>query len=517
MKEQGQKLVAAGAAMAIAEPVMHLANFGGPGVIAGLAAGLVVYMAVDEIHKAKQAAGVGISSPAVGTEEPSADAKPSLAHRLMVGKSERGVPARGDELAQPRRKSSEIFLFSDVLRSFTPSLEKIYIGTLQSGEHLFCRAKHLCHVALAGPTRGGKSSLMRMLLAQLCHAGASVLILNPHYSRYVLKDEGDYEDQDWTPFDPYLIYDPMECRKYDVIEFYLRQVATELLPKRLEKFAHSQPVGKPYFIAIDELPAIIDAIPDAPALMAKILREGAKVGLFLITASHDFLVKTISPNVSSSAVRECYRSAFYAGGDATTAKILLDMPANLLPEDELGKSTITLRNWVVCQKAALASVALLDNAALYTTLLGPSTYTPGASYGEAEEDALVSSLVSPATNEEHAPIRASATSGPRTSEVTPTLRHHAQSSYDAYKASKTARRPAVYATREQQAPAMPRSEQAESGLKDDERQVLAAYRAGSRSGNAIAALTTISGTRVNQCLNKLSALKLIDWQPKTKL
>lgn len=280
-----------------------------------------------------------------------------------------------DEIARPQRKRSGIFLFSDVLKDFTPSLDKIYLGTLASGGHVFCRAKHLCHVALAGPTRGGKSSLMRMLLAQLCYAGASVLILNPHYSRYIHADEGDYEDQDWTPFEPYLMYDPIECRKYEVIEHYLRQAATELLPKRLEQFARSQPLGKPYFIALDELPAIIDAIPDVPKYMAKILREGAKVGIFLIVASHDFLVKTISPNGAGGAVRECYRTAFYAGGDATTAKILLDMPANKLPEDELGRGTIMLRNWQTCKKAALASAPLLDNRALYT-LLGASTYKP---------------------------------------------------------------------------------------------------------------------------------------------
>src|SRR5258708_36262662 len=96
--------------MAIAEPVMHLANFGGPGVIAGLAAGLVVYMAVDEIHKAKQAAGGGISSPAVGAGEPSADAKPSLAPRLVGGQGEKGGPPRGDGVGAPRPKTFEEFL-----------------------------------------------------------------------------------------------------------------------------------------------------------------------------------------------------------------------------------------------------------------------------------------------------------------------------------------------------------------------------------------------------------------------
>src|SRR5947208_6324369 len=118
----------------------------------------------------------------------------------------------------------------------------------------------------------------------------------------------------------------MECRKYEVIEYYLKQVATVLLPKRLERYAHSQPTGKPYFIVIDELPAIVDNIPEAPKYLAKILREGRKVGIYLVTAAQDFLVKTIAPQ-GGGAIRECYRTAFYVGGDSTTAKILLDLSA----------------------------------------------------------------------------------------------------------------------------------------------------------------------------------------------
>lgn len=410
-----------------------------------------------------------------------------------------------DELARPRRKRSGVFLFSEVLKDFTPSLDKIYLGTLTSGEHVFCRAKHLCHVALAGPTRGGKSSLMRMLLAQLCYAGASVLILNPHYSRYIHADEGDYEDQDWTPFEPYLMYDPIECRKYEVIEHYLRQAATELLPKRLEQFARSQPLGKPYFIALDELPAIIDAIPDAPKYMAKILREGAKVGIFLIVASHDFLVKTISPNGAGGAVRECYRTAFYAGGDATTAKILLDMPANQLPEADLGTGTIMLRNWVECKKAALASAPLLDNRALYA-LLGASTYKPekqqsrGAELTGYRDDPITAPRVRPSQPDAMRLYDSGVRLATRRQEREQRLRNAAP----------------VHTPPVARVPGPPAQDDPESSLDRDERAVLEAYRSGLKSGNAIAAHTDIPATRVNKILNRLAAQQLIDWQPRNR-
>ena len=265
-----------------------------------------------------------------------------------------------------------LFTFSEVLRSFTPSLTNIYLAS-QDGKPLYCMARDLCHVALAGNTGGGKSSTMRMLMAQLCKAGANVLLLNPHYTDYDLE-----YDEDWTPFKPYLMHDPLECTEYSVIEFYLKQVATVLLPKRLARRKQSLPLGKPYFIVMDELPAIIKKIPAVPGYLEDILREGRKVGIYLIVASQDFLVKTISPN-GGGAVRDCYRTAYYSGGDATTANILLDVPAKEIPEHELGKGQVMFRGGSVVKKAVRATVPYTDNEALYR-LLGPSTYVPTATH-----------------------------------------------------------------------------------------------------------------------------------------
>jgi hypothetical protein len=278
----------------------------------------------------------------------------------------------GDDLPQPPSVKKGTFVFSSVLERFTPTLDRIYLATTMDGMELFCPAEHLCHVALAGSTDGGKSSIMRMLMAQLCKAGAQVLLLNPHYTRYDIKKQ-----EDWTPFEPYLVYDPMECRKYEVIEHYLKYTAETLLPRRLDKYANSQPTGKPYFIVMDELPSIIKRIPKAVGWLGELLREGRKVGIFLISASQDFLVKTVAPDGSGGAVRDCYRTAYYVGGDATTAKTLLDMAARDIPEDQLGQGHVMLRcaRSPEAKKALEARVPYGDNAALYR-LLGPSTYKP---------------------------------------------------------------------------------------------------------------------------------------------
>ena len=413
MATREQKLMAAGAAITIAEPALALAHTGGVGAIVGLALGAFVYHAIDDIE---HMTGRELPLPARTVKEPKEAKDPgqrSLAYRMFNGKSvreERDLaritreaeqeaeeleryfdapePAPepdqpGDVLPPPPTARSGKFLFSSVLAKHMPALDRIYIGSTMDGTEVYCTAKDLCHVALAGSTGGGKSSLMRMLMAQLCKAGAQVLLLNPHYTRYDID-----HDEDWTPFTPYLVYDPMECRKYEVIEYYLRYVAEKLLPKRRDKYADSLPLGKPYFIVLDELPSIVREIPKAPEYLSLLLREGRKFGIFLISASQDFLVKTIGGNGSNggSGVRDCYRTAYYAGGDPTTANALLDMPAKDIPENELGQGIVMLRCATAPQakKAIQARVPYVDNEALYR-LLGPSTYQPASAGPDTDE------------------------------------------------------------------------------------------------------------------------------------
>lgn len=287
-----------------------------------------------------------------------------------------------DDLPPPpsAMRKNGMFVFSQVLDGFKPSLNKVYLGQTLDGESVYCAAKDLCHVALGGSTGGGKSSIMRMLMAQLCRAGASVLLLNPHYTRYDIEN-----DEDWTPFEPYLVYDPMETRHYESIQHYLHYVAEVLLPKRLDKRARSEPWGRPYFIVLDELPAIVEHIGRAPGWLKEILREGRKVGIFVISASQDFLVKTIGGD-GGGAVRDCYRTAYYVGGDPTTAKVLLDMPAREIVETELGRGQVMIRcaGTLETKKAARARVPYVDNESLYK-LLGPSTYKPASSEPDTDE------------------------------------------------------------------------------------------------------------------------------------
>ena len=392
INNDNNKLVIAGGVTLLAEPLLvGLMHGGGVGAVVGLVAGGAAYIFAEDM------AGKGqkVSAPSL----PVSVNTSKLAHfgyRMVNGKSarEQGQPKDGrtdervtdplpdvsfdvngdEDIARPYM-AGEYFLFSEVLANFQPSTSQVFLARTDKGVDLYCAPRDLCHVALAGSTGGGKSSIMRMLMLQLCKSKLQVLLLNPHYTDYDLEaygPDGKPCPEDWTPFKPYLIDDPIRCMNPTVIEHYLKQAATDIIPRRLEKRAKGQSVGKPYFIVIDELPSIVKSVKMAPDYMSTILREGRKTGVFLISASQDFLVRTIAPDGSGGAVRDCYRTAFYVGGDTTTAKVLLDMAPKEIHEDELGKGVVMLRG-SASKKASQVHVPYVDNESLYV-LLGPSTY-----------------------------------------------------------------------------------------------------------------------------------------------
>lgn len=323
-------------------------------------------------------------------DEPMEALQPKSASEPVLSRPHLASPAAA--LRAPSQRA--FFTLSDVLASgFRPSLQRIYLATLEDGTEVYVPATKLCHVALAGLTRGGKGHLKRSLMAQLCAVGAEVYLLDPHYTRWDRESEdptGKPCPEDWTPYSAYLHNDPAEQipvkQKYQVIAHYLLEAKQEL-DRRLERYGRSLSVGRPMYLFIDELPAIVDNVPEAPAYLKSLLREGAKVGVYVVAMSQDFLVKTLFPN-EGGAVRDCFRTVLYVGGDAQTARILLDMPAKDVPENRLGKGRVMLRCDAV-RPAQEARVPYVDNQALYA-LLGPSTYEP-----DEEEDELIAALVGP--------------------------------------------------------------------------------------------------------------------------
>lgn len=242
--------------------------------------------------------------------------------------------------------------FSDILSGWRPSQQEILLALAPGNQRLVVPVPALCHVALAGATGGGKSSLMRLLLSQLLYVGARVGLADPHFAP-IDPESGE----DWRPISSRLTMPP--ATSYTDISDMLLWLAKEELPKRLERRRAGLPVGQAFFLALDELPAIVAHVPEAPDAMAEILREGRKVGLYLVSAAQDWLVKTIG---GSGGVRDCFRTAFYVGGDATSARVLLDVKG-AVDDGSLGQGIVMLRSKAT-PKASLTRVPYASNNAL---------------------------------------------------------------------------------------------------------------------------------------------------------
>src|SRR5262245_48437014 len=159
---QGQKLLAAGSAIIVAEPIAQLAHLGGPGVIAGLALGAIAYLATDEIQQAK-AAGGDDTPPATPVQEQSAKpGKQSFAYRLFNGKSVRGestsIAPTPDGL--PRRSPT----FAQMKHLIQPGRDILGFD----GQKLLSGVSfsQVVNIAIIGLPRHGKTTCLRFHMAQ---------------------------------------------------------------------------------------------------------------------------------------------------------------------------------------------------------------------------------------------------------------------------------------------------------------------------------------------------------------
>lgn len=244
-----------------------------------------------------------------------------------------------------------------IARDFRPSKDAILLALGDGGERLTAPVSALCHVALCGATGQGKSNLLRLLLPQLQTIGARVVLTDPHYAD-TDPDNGD----DWRAIRERL-YMPPAVKPRD-IDAMLDYMCSEL-DRRLELRNKGEKMPPPLFLAYDELPVIVDTVKDAPERLGRILREGRKVQILTVGASQEFLVKTIG---GSSGARDQYRTAYYVGGDRTSASALLDVPARTIDDGPLGHGVALLRSKAT-PAARLVRVPLASNQGI-NLLLG---------------------------------------------------------------------------------------------------------------------------------------------------
>jgi hypothetical protein len=245
------------------------------------------------------------------------------------------------------------------LLSAPPTLDRVLLALGPGGEQLVASAKDMTHIALAGSTGGGKSNILRMLLAQVLAGGAQGVLADPHYAP-IDPENGE----DWRPIERRLAAPPAVTPAQ--IADLLAWLSDEL-QRRLELRRRGELVGRPVYFAADELPAIVAHVPGADAVLGEIVREGRKVRIFALVSAQDWLTKTVG---GSQAMKENFRTCYYTGGDKSTARLLLDLQGRV-DDAGLGAGLAWLRSRAT-PTAQLVRVPLASNAALVNLLPTPS-------------------------------------------------------------------------------------------------------------------------------------------------
>jgi hypothetical protein len=253
--------------------------------------------------------------------------------------------------------------------AWQPSEQALLLGLTSAG-NVTVSARQLMHVAFSGATGSGKSNAQRLLLAQLLAIGSRVVLCNPIYTDY------DAESgEDWKPITARLHMPP--ARSADEIDEILTWLLEQELPVRLKRLQDGVAVGHPLVLALDELPMMVDMVPKVTERVGKLLRMGRHARIYTAGASQDFLIKTLG---GSSGIRDCYRTAYYSGGDILSAAPLLDLKQREIAEGQLGQGVVYLRSSATTP-AQLVRVPYASNEAVYRLLGQPAA-------GETPETAV---------------------------------------------------------------------------------------------------------------------------------
>lgn len=244
---------------------------------------------------------------------------------------------------------------------FQPTPDAILLGLGPGGELLTVPAGDaLCHIAFAGPTGVGKTNLMRLLLTQLIAAGLEVTLCDPHFAPVHPRT-----GEDWQAIAAGTVPGRAITDRAEIVTL-ITGLGAEL-DRRLAAWHAGRDPGPARFYAVEELPLLAQEDRAFMERLGRILREGRKLGLFVITAMQDALISTIG---GSSGLRSQFQTVYFGGNpgtDPTTARALLGS-AKLPPAP--GKGIVWLRSAATGGDPRLVRVPLVENGDI-AWLLGP--------------------------------------------------------------------------------------------------------------------------------------------------
>lgn len=226
----------------------------------------------------------------------------------------------------------------------------------------------LGHIALSGVTGGGKTNMTRMLVSQLLAQKCTVWIANPNFAP-VKVNERNMED--WRPIAAQVRIARTDREIDELLHDFI-----ELFEERQELEQHRSLRHEDVFLVLCEWPVIHENLPEAHKKVGRLLRQSRQYGIHVVTEMQDALIKTIG---GSSGLRAQFKTAYYFGGDSTTAAAL--MHATNLPA-KLPRGEVFLRSASCdCKRG---TVSLFRNSDLYRLLGTP--YDPVPDDGIIEKE-----------------------------------------------------------------------------------------------------------------------------------
>ncbi len=269
-----------------------------------------------------------------------------------------------------------------------PNHSGIFLARTASGP-ILVPSNQLWHIALAGPTGGGKTTILRTVFSQLLYLGATGYLFDRFYAPIK-------KGIDWRPIASKLAMPPI--RDYQEMVDVMDWLARSELQVRIDREYKGEPIGEPVYIALEEMPLVVAEVPQIAEPIGRLLRQGRQYDLCFIGAMQDSLTKTLG---IPSGLRECFRSAYYCGGDQTTARALLDLSRDQLNEDGLGvdgrvylKTARTSAQEVRVPWASNESISLLlGNRGTTTGPLPAAAFVSGVS-GVSEAETKPAQMIS---------------------------------------------------------------------------------------------------------------------------